>query len=522
MATTTPELKSSFLREYSQKLSEVSKRQSDYRRALGTRLKNFRRNQIVETNLKTGIAKLRREGSDIKSQVWTAFGAAYNKNTADNLKAIKCHISCEEKLADGIQFLKAGIANINRALGQVTRQIYDLNRRTVPDTRAVENAIKARKRLMLLENQLEVGIHQECKMTAENRKLREELLEHLSMRKIFNDHYFKLIHALNSDKKYMTDLIGYAMHQFDASIELYEKFDILKKRDARDTEPKRMEMRALSSVKVALSNEMEFFKKKNTQRTLAPLQPKEYRRRQNMRESLKKRLAVNKDVLHKIFHYTGNSVNRLYSDIDDLKLENRNTMRVQLEQIQNMERYLHDKRKSNSELKNVSQNNNKRLTKLLQGFKLIRDYSKTDWSILQEVFGDYDEVNLHNLRQQLKLVEKRIFSILAAVYFLERENIQNDPNSYLVKQIEQFCDYVTDVDDIVLTQQCPECAEVDALNADGTESAGILPIESVKKKLCDKVTQPEMQYRLHSMSACRFPRARMLTAKRNLELQSNS
>ena len=38
--------------------------------------------------------------------------------------------------------------------------------------------------------------------------------------------------------------------------------------------------------------------------------------------------------------------------------------------------------------------------------------------------------------------------------------------------------------------------------------------QQVKKKLREKVPQPEMQYRLHSLSQCRLPRSRMLANKR--------
>ncbi|CAD6995296.1 unnamed protein product [Ceratitis capitata] len=530
MTLATVDTKSSFLKDHMFKLQEVSKRQSDYRRALVARLKHFRRNQIMEGNIKKGTAKLRKERTDIKLHMWTALGAQYRRKSAANLKTIKCHISCEEHLAEDIQLLKTGIANIERELGRMARQIYELNRNTVPATRAIENKVRAQKKLAMMENQLEVGIHQECKMAAENMALREELRELIHERKTFSDHYYKSIRELNSDKKYMIDLIGYA-----------------------ELEQKRLEMRDLSRNKSELKDEVDFYKTKNRYRNLDDLQPKEYRRRDNMRESLKRKLTVNKKVLHKIFQYTGeknvrsvinnfkeqeslyysyfnyanetsyhmtllnNAVNRLFADIDMLKLENRNSMQNQLEQIEKLEASLAEKRLSNKNLQKTKELNNERLKKLFQGLKLVRDHSKTNWKSLEELIGKYREININNLSAQLKLMEKHIFGVLTVVYRNERKDPNNRPNEYLVKHIEKFADYATNLDDIVLTQQCPECAEVDALNIDETESVGIMRIENIKSKLYDKVTQPEMQYRLHSMSTCRFPRARMLTAKRNME-----
>ncbi|XP_011211773.2 uncharacterized protein LOC105231945 [Bactrocera dorsalis] len=550
---TTLDVKSSFLKDHMLKLQEVAKRQSDYRRVLAARLQNFRRNQIMEGNLKKGTTKLRKEKADIKVKVWTAIGTQYKRKSAGYLKTIKCHITCEEKLAEDIHNMKTSILNIQRELGRLSRHIYDLNRHTIPATRAIEDKNRARKHLAMKENQLEVGIHQECKMTALNMKLREELHELILERKAFNDHYFKLIRELNSDKKYMTDLIGYAMHQFDSSIDLYERFDIFKKRQRRDLEQRRMEMRDISRNKTESVNDTEFYKSKIFHRRLADLQPKEYRRRSNMRERMKKKLIVNKNVLHKIFQYTGqkdiktvitkfkeqeslyysyfnyanetsyhmtllnNAVNRLYADIDMLKLDNRNSMQNQVDQIERLEAQLQEKHKNNEELRKSSAVNDERLNKLFLGLKLVRDHSKTNWQSLEKEIGDYREINLTNLHDHLKLVEKRIFGVLATVYRLERKNTRKRPNDYLIKNIEKFCDFSTNLNDIVITQQCPECAEVDALNIDETESVGISSIENAKHKLYDKITQPEMQYRLHSISSCRFPRARMLTAKRNME-----
>ncbi|XP_011193248.2 uncharacterized protein LOC105219017 [Zeugodacus cucurbitae] len=550
---TALDVKSSFLRDHMYKLQDVAKRQSDYRRALAARLKNFRRNQIMEDNMNKGTDKLLKEKADIKVRMWTAMGSQYRKKSASNLKTVKCHITCEERLADDIHYLKTGISNIQRELGRLSRLIYDLNRHTVPASRSIENKNKARKHLAIKENQLEVGIHQECKMTALNKKLRGELTELIVERKIFNDHYFKLIRALNSDKKYMTDLINYALNQFDSNIELYERFDIFKKRHRRDLEQRRMEMRDISRNKKESLNDTQFYRIKNLHRQLDDLQPKEYRRRSNVRESLKKKLIVNKNVLHKIFQYTeekdiknviakfkeqeslyysyfnyanetsyhmtllNNAVNRLFADIDLLKLENRNTMENQVDQIEKLETQLIEKKKNNAALRKTSEVNDERLTKLFQGLKLVRDHSKTDWQSLEKEIGDYREINIQNLHSQLKLVERRIFGVLVMVYKLERKSGKKRSNEFLIKHIEKFCDFATDLNDIVLTQQCPECAEVDTLNIDETESIGLTSIENVKHKLYDKIIQPEMQYRLHSMSTCRFPRARLLTAKRNME-----
>jgi len=115
----------------------------------------------------------------------------------------------------------------------------------------------------------------------------------------------------------------------------------------------------------------------------------------------------------------------------------------------------------------------------------------------------------------LKLLETRVQELTASVYVMERQ--EEGRFDYVVKQIEKICELPTDLNDIVLTQQCPECAEGEAFNMDeGGDGVLVHTVAEAKKKLYEKVTQPEMQYRLHSISQCRLPRSRLLAAKRNM------
>jgi len=167
------------------------------------------------------------------------------------------------------------------------------------------------------------------------------------------------------------------------------------------------------------------------------------------------------------------------------------------------------------ELHKARENNDARLENLLQGVETVCEMCSIDASPLTKLLGDHTHVNLVNVNRFLKLLETRVQELTASVYVMERQ--EEGRFDYVVKQIEKICELPTDLNDIVLTQQCPECAEGEAFNMDeGGDGVLVHTVAEAKKKLYEKVTQPEMQYRLHSISQCRLPRSRLLAAKRNM------
>ena len=545
--------KKDFLEMYLAKQKELGKRQREYKKMLSTRLKT-RKDTIIESSYQSTIEQLRWEKNDLRAQLWVASGTTHQKDNERYLRSIKCHVTCQEHLAEDIRKLKVAIANMEREISRVNRQVYDLNRKTVPDSQHQSHVARARKKMHILENQLEVGVRRECGFTAANAELREELIKILNYRTFFNESYSKLVQKLNSDKKYLIDLIEYALGTFDNCIDVYEKIDNIAKRERKEQDLRKVEMQGIMRKQAADVDNTEFMEIKGKIRVLADLQPKEYRRREEFRRKHNKKINLYNEILDKILAYTesanveaviekfqqqeslyysyfnyanemsyhmtllNNSVNRLYSDINNLKQDNRNTLEKQLETIQNLEQTLLGKKEKNAELQRVGESNNARLENLLQGIETLFEMSESNPSPLMVLLGDHSHVNLVNVRRYLKILERRIFDITASVFVMERQDDSRPFGEYVVKQIEKFCEWPTNLDDIVLTQQCPECAEGEAFNMDDAGDGGVVvhSVDEAKKKLYEKVNQPEMQYRLHSISQCRLPRSRVLAAKRNM------
>ncbi|XP_075147838.1 wampa [Haematobia irritans] len=544
--------KKNFLEAYLAKQKELGKRQREYKKILSTKLKS-RKETIIEASYQNAIKQLKLEKDDLRAQIWVANGVTHVRENKRCLRSIKSHVECQEELADENRKLKAAIGNLEREISRVNKQIYDLNRQTVPENQHQAHVAKTRKRMMILENQLEVGIRRECGFAAANAELREELIKVLNHRTLFNESYSKLVQKLNSDKKYLIDLIEYALGTFDNCIDIYEKIDNLTKKEAKERNSRKVEMQGIMRKIAADSDTTEFMYTKGKARELADLQPKEYARREKFRRDHSKKINLYQKILDKIQDYTQtqnvekviekfqqqeslyysyfnyanelsyhmtlltNSVNRLYIDIDSLKKSNLNSLQNQEETIERLEQTLAEKQKKNSELLKVREANDQHLDSLLQGIETLFKMSQCDASPLMMLLGNHSHVDLINVRRFLKILERRIFDITASVYVLERRDDSKAFGDYVVKQIEKICDWPTDLDDIVLTQQCPECAEGEAFNEDDGGDGGVLIhfIEESKRKLFEKVNQPEMQYRLHSISNCRLPHSRILAAKRN-------
>ncbi|ALC46022.1 CG17083 [Drosophila busckii] len=542
--------KSAFLEAYLMKHRELGKRQREYKKLLSSKLKT-RNETIVDASYEYTIERLEEEKDDLRAQIWVASGKTHMRKAERFLRQISCHVECQENLGDDISKLKTSITNMEREISRVNKQIYHLNRLTVPEQQHQAHVAKVRKKMNILENALEVGVRQECGFTAANAELREQLIRILNHRTFFNDSYTKMVQKLNSDKKYLIDLIEYALNTFDGCIDVYEKIDKITKREAKERDLRRTELQGIMRKVAADADNTAFLECKGRDRVLADLQPKEYRRRDEFRRKHNKKINLYNSVLQKILDYTNsnnveeviekfqeqeslyysffnyanemsyhitllnNSVNRLFEDIIALKRDNANTLQDQLDLIAQLEEQVRKKQESNLALHSTRESNDTRLENLLQGVEMICDMCAVDTTPLNLLLGDHTHVNLVNVERFLKLLETRVLDVVASVYVFERQDEGNV--DYVVKQIEKICELPTDLNDIVLTQQCPECAEGEAFNMDdGGDGVAIHTVKEAKQKLYEKITQPEMQYRLHSISQCRLPRSRMLAAKRNM------
>ncbi|KAH8278695.1 hypothetical protein KR018_007075 [Drosophila ironensis] len=550
MAETDKFNKLHFFENYLSKHKDLSKRQKEYKKILSSKLMT-RKELIAESSFRQTIGQLQEEKNDLRAQIWVAQGVTFYRSNKRQFKQIACHVECQENLAVDINALKVSIANMDQETRRVSKIIYQLKQLTTPDERYPDYVMAAKKRLSILEDVLETKLRQECAFTAENSKLRQQLVSILSYRTGFNDSYRKIVQTLNSDKKYMCDLIEYSINTFDSCIDAYEKIDAVRKRDRRENEFRRLEAQELMRKLATTTVNAEFIGCKGRGRNLADLPPKEYARRDKFRKMHTKKINLYQSVLKKIlefsksesinevtekfahresvyysffnyatemsYHITllNNAVNRLMRKIQDLHKTNSESLQDQLEKLEALEAKVQEKQLSNEELQKLRESNESRMEHLLQGVEAICESCALDTAPLSGFIGNHNHVSLVNVHRFSKALEARVLGIVASVYRTERSGPYS--MDMVVRNVDKVCESITPLDWIVITQQCPECAETDAQNVD--ESGDLSyphTIMQAKVKLYDKITQPEIQYRLHSISQCRLPHSRMLNAMRNV------
>lgn len=543
------ENRNELIQNYLSKHRILGKCQREYKKLLSTKLLN-RKEAIVEASNLRNISQLRQEKDIIKAQIWVASGATHMQENRVQLNTINCHVACQEMLSDDIKNLKHQILHFNRQVKRMDKDIYTLNRKTIPDNQHQAHVARVRTTLQLLENKLEVNVRRECTFNASNAKLKEEIVKLLNDRTIFNNEYSKVISKLNSDKKYLLDLIDYALMTFENCIAVYEKIDNANKKEARDSELRKIEVQGLTR-QISQDNENQaFVVGKAKRRKLADLEAREYKRRDLYRQKSQKKINLYNKVLKKILDYSktnnvqhviekyqeqeslyysyfnyfnrlsyhmtllDNSVNRLFSNIIELKKDNSNVLDRQLSTISNLEEILNSKMNKNLELVMEKDRRDVQLYELLHGMEVIFKYTRADSAPLQFLLGDHTQITISNVARFSQIAEKRLNDIVQFVYYTQRKDGKRLKGGYTVWEIQKYNEHPTELQDIVLTQQCPECAEAEAVNEDDRNLA-VLSLDEIKVKLREDVNQPEMQYRLHSISQCRLPRSRVLASKRN-------
>uniref|UniRef100_A0A0A1WI14 Golgin subfamily A member 4 n=1 Tax=Zeugodacus cucurbitae TaxID=28588 RepID=A0A0A1WI14_ZEUCU len=531
-----------FLKLYKHTNSELQARQRQYRKDLEARLPNVRIKTMQLESYKHGCKKMKTEKDVLKAKIWTASGKCHDDKNDQALSSIKCFIECNETLSEEIQKLKLYINNLDRKLNVINKEICQMN--MIQFQKSRKDLEHAKRSLHLLEDQYENQIQMECKLTALSEKLRLNICELINDRRLYYSFYTKYIQKLTSENKYLTDLIDFALDQIQIGIDMFEKLDAQGKNFMYDLDKRKLEMETLQRIKTANDTMWEFHEKKFVKRKLTEIPMKEIVRREICRDKYIKKLNLYNKILKKILNYTkasdiehvidkfqeqeslyysfsnhsneisyritllNNSVARLFGELQELKIGNRNALRSQNGMIEKLENMLKVKRLNNINLKRKANVQNERIKKLFEGLQLIRDQTRVDISMLAVDFVDHKEINIKDIREQMKLIENRVQSLVCAIYKMERQKNRGIFKIYLVRDLYKVIDGPTELDQVVPATQCAECAEGDARNVDDAWNVNIMPIKDVKIWVSEKVGQPELQYRLHNVNQCRLTRSR--------------
>lgn len=519
-----------------------------YKKLLHTKLLS-RTDRIRRRGLDKNLNHLRAEKQELKAKVWVATAPVFEREHRLHMRIIRCHIKCQEALANENKKIKSQISVLEKQILRVDKEIYDLNRKTIPDNQHIAHVAKVRKILDILQNQLDVNIKRECANCSRNAKLREQLIKILNNRSLFNKIWRRMVNELNSGKKYLVDLVEYASVTLDQSIQLYEKLNDFSKKEKKERDIKIAEIDETMRMQADSQEYFNFMSNKCKKRDLADLEPREYKRRDMFIQDHKKKINFYKEVIAKFLSYANatdihevidkfyhqeglyysyfnysnelslqmtnlnDGIDELYGYIKSLRETNAETYKNQLEEIDILKLKL-----QNEEIKTKLNQDEKykvevSLEFLFNGLLQIFKDCQCDMSTIEMLLGQHSKIDMFNVRHFLKVLEKQL-NLLLAKAFLNQLKSKQPKGKRVIKSIGKYLELPTVLDDIVLAQQCPECAEGEDVNPYDAEYVEPLTVEMIKLKLQEKVKQPEMQYRLHAIDQCRLPRSRILANKR--------
>lgn len=529
---------------------ELTRLQGNYRNYANNKFA-VREDKNQTTNLMKNLEQAKRERRDVRTQLAVATGSMHCIETENQMATIELHVSAQEAIQHQIDEMKTQVSHIRMQLKRLDAARFALSKQATTDLQFETNMQRLRKNREMLENRLDVSKKLECAQVALNTKLRAYIDHMLYDRSLFNKLWQKMILQLSFDKKFLMDMVDRAVLAFNQGADLCNQLDVLMEKSDRDKKMHITDMIDMIRKLDADAKQSTFLRTKGQTRELLDLEPREYKRRDKLRQEHKTRTIFYKKIIEKVVKFLGvtdikqaidtfnksdneyfahfnymNNLNhqveflneclhRIYHDIDGLREYNVNKELLQHQTIETLGTELETKQKRTAEISEENTKSAERLATYLSTINALFVTLKCDRSTLDVLLCDQTNTTTHNVQYYLSLLESRLNEVLNYVYYDERNpesKIQQTKTKFVRSAAREHTN-PTVLEDIVLVQQCAECAEGE-VNRYDEEIVYPMEKDEVLAKVRVKTEAPEIQYRLHNLSKCRLPRSRLLANKR--------
>ena len=111
-------------------------------------------------------------------------------------------------------------------------------------------------------------------------------------------------------------------------------------------------------------------------------------------------------------------------------------------------------------------------------------------------------------------------TIIAFLYCKQRGNIdiQTEDPKLIVRSLKYDERPVIRINDIVVTNQCPECAQTEDVNLqEASDLVQMMDEDQLRQVVINKTKIPGLSQRMHALSSCNLPRSGMIAARRYAE-----
>lgn len=393
-------------------------------------------------------------------------------------------------------------------------------------------------------------------MTAENHKLRKLIKDMLFDRAVFNFYWCKIVNNLRDRRKFLLDMIERSNQAFNQGADFLDNLKKLQSRRAADREFHVSEMVNMERKIDANQIINLFLGGKGKKRVMAPLEPREIRRRDDFKSDYSKRLNLYNGIIENIKKFTGipdiskaidyylreendgfqfytylNEMNHqieyLTSNYFKLSTEilasqdyNGRKLKYFDQRIDDLHKQLHDEINKTLELKDDREKYESEIVLYLDTIMEILKILNCDLSAVEKLLGDHKKVTVFNMHEFLSVLEHRMNEVLAYVFCEQRKNSTDmlaDDAKLAVKSLKRTQEERVNIEDVITTQQCAECAEGEDVNRYDDKTVYPLDHETIKKIMREKVEAPGMMFRLHNLSKCNLPRSGVIMGRRYAE-----
>lgn len=402
---------------------------------------------------------------------------------------------------------------------------------------------------------MEVARQRESMQVLENQKLRQLLIDMLCDRAVFNLFWSKTVRNLKDRRMFLLDMIERSNQAFNQGADFLESFEKLQSRRLADRKFHISEMvKTERQIDANVIMKM-FLGGKGKNREMAPLEPREVRRREDFKYDYTNRLNLYRNVIKNIKEITGNedvtknvdlyvreenNFHQCFNFLNEIKSQIYHLTNNLFEELTQLSTTKEDKDRTlnsfDTRIKNLQKSLSEESEKTLKMksdrvkceaeigkyFDTVMDILKllnTDLSSAEKMLGDQKNVNIHNVQDFLSILENRINVVLSFVYCEQRPKTDifvEDP-TLTVRSIKRNQEEPVNFEEVITTQQCAECAEAEDVKRYDESIVYPLDHETIKSNMRKKVEGPLMTYRLHNLSKCNLPHAGIIAGRRYAE-----
>lgn len=529
---------------------ELTRLQGNYRSYANCKYA-IKQDKNQSKNIIKNLEQIKRERRDVKANLTVATGIAHHLEYEGHMASLELHVDGQEHIQSQIDTIKTQIGHMNTQIKRLDAERFRATKVALTDLQHNLNLKKAHRNLEILENRLDVSRKQECLCIAQNTKLRAFIEHMLYDRALFNKLWQKMMVQLCYDKKFLMDMVDRAVLAFHQGAELCNKFDTLRDKSMRDKRMHIVEMLDMIRNLDADHNLHTFLGAKQRHRELFDLESREYKRRQMFRDEHTTKTNFYNRVIDKItkfsdveniqkaiekftkmddeyfahFNYMNNlnhqieflneCLRKIYTNIDAVGEYNTKKKKYQIDKVDKLNEQLATANTISIEVQTNADTTASNLQKYFETITMVFKTLRCDQTPLDIKLGDQSSATIFNVQQYLSIIEARLNTIINYVFYKER--LEADPKvnvmDLVVRGVERPKSDPTALEDIVLVQQCAECAEGE-VNRYDEEIVYPMEMDAIRVKVRAKTEAPEIQYRLHNLSKCRLPRSRALVNKR--------